>query len=91
VLSLAKWINKEPDKLRGLEFVLFLSYYSTTVIGVETNLHFKLNTAAAAAATTTITTTTTAATTAANNSIQFIYVQNLTAQRPITKLAQAKK
>jgi hypothetical protein len=26
-----------------------------------------------------------------NNSIQFIYVQNLTAQRPITKLAQARK
>jgi hypothetical protein len=25
-----------------------------------------------------------------NNSIQFIYVQNLTAQRPITKLAQAR-
>jgi hypothetical protein len=25
------------------------------------------------------------------NSIQFIYVQNLTAQRPITKLAQARK
>jgi hypothetical protein len=24
-------------------------------------------------------------------SIQFIYVQNLTAQRPITKLAQARK
>jgi hypothetical protein len=24
-----------------------------------------------------------------NNSIQFIYVQNVTAQRPITKLAQA--
>jgi hypothetical protein len=26
-----------------------------------------------------------------NNSIQFIYVQNLTAQMPITKLAQARK
>jgi hypothetical protein len=26
-----------------------------------------------------------------NNSIQFIYVQNLTAQRTITKLAQARK
>jgi hypothetical protein len=26
-----------------------------------------------------------------DNSIQFIYVQNLTAQRPITKLAQARK
>jgi hypothetical protein len=26
-----------------------------------------------------------------NNKIQFIYVQNLTAQRPITKLAQARK
>jgi hypothetical protein len=25
------------------------------------------------------------------NSIQFIYVQNLTAQRPITKLGQARK
>jgi hypothetical protein len=26
-----------------------------------------------------------------NNSIQFIYMQNLTVQRPITKLAQARK
>jgi hypothetical protein len=26
-----------------------------------------------------------------NSIIQFIYVQNLTAQRPITKLAQARK
>jgi hypothetical protein len=26
-----------------------------------------------------------------NNSIQFIYVQNLTAQMPITKLAPARK
>jgi hypothetical protein len=26
-----------------------------------------------------------------NNSIKFIYVQNSTAQRPITKLAQARK
>jgi hypothetical protein len=26
-----------------------------------------------------------------DNSIQFIYVQNLTSQRPITKLAQARK
>jgi hypothetical protein len=25
------------------------------------------------------------------NSVQFIYVQNLTAQRPVTKLAQARK
>jgi hypothetical protein len=37
------------------------------------------------------TTTTTTTTTTNNNSIQFIYVQNLTAQRPITKLAQARK